>query len=81
MGNKKGLFGNVVAWTMACEEQGRKTLHSHFLLWIENWSNLLDGLGNIDSREDFAQILKGYTEAIMSTRMHESLPVEFICRH
>ena len=37
-----GLFGKTVAFTAATEEQGRKTLHGHFLVWIEGWNTLLD---------------------------------------
>jgi hypothetical protein len=43
----KGIFGDIVAWTCAIEEQGRNTLHAHFLLWIENWDEILEGLGDI----------------------------------
>ena len=37
-----GLFGRTVAFTAATEEQGRKTLHGHFLVWIEGWNKLLE---------------------------------------
>ncbi|KAF6761872.1 hypothetical protein DFP72DRAFT_778538, partial [Ephemerocybe angulata] len=33
-GPKKGLFGKPAAYYGTVEEQGRKTLHLHFLLWI-----------------------------------------------
>ena len=38
---KVGLFGKVEAWCLATEEQGRKTLHGHVLLFIENWNKIL----------------------------------------
>ena len=32
--NGKGLFGNVKAYSLSVEEQGRKTLHAYFLIWV-----------------------------------------------
>ena len=32
-----GLLGRVLAWCLATEEQARKTLHGHFLLFIKGW--------------------------------------------
>jgi hypothetical protein len=67
---KIGLFGDVEAWAMACEEQSRLTLHAHFLLWIKNWSSLLDGLGDVTKRDQFVEIIKEFTKKGISTRMH-----------
>ena len=39
--NGVGLFSKVLAWCLATEEQGRKNLHGHFLLFIENWKEVL----------------------------------------
>ena len=36
-----GLFGELEAWTLATEEQGRKSLHGHFLLFVRNWNKVL----------------------------------------
>ena len=32
---EKGIFGELLAWCLATEEQGRKTLHSHSLLFLK----------------------------------------------
>ena len=32
----KGIFGEVEAYCAAIEEQGRKTLHTHILIWLKN---------------------------------------------
>ena len=37
----EGLFGFTEAFTLATEEQGRKSLHGHFLIWIRFWNMLL----------------------------------------
>ena len=39
--NGAGLFAELEAWTLANEEQGRKSLHGHFLLFVKNWNKLL----------------------------------------
>ena len=39
-----GLFGELLAWTLATEEQGRKTLHGHMLLFVKGWKQVLETL-------------------------------------
>ena len=34
---KPGLFGEILTYTFAVEEQNRGELHAHFLLWIKNF--------------------------------------------
>ena len=36
-----GLFVEVLAWCLATEEQGQKSLHGHFLLFIKNWAAVM----------------------------------------
>ena len=36
-----GAFGDLEARFGAVEEQGRKTLHIHFQLWVKHWRKLL----------------------------------------
>lgn len=68
----KGLFGDLKSWCYAVEEQGRKTLHAHILIWVENWNDLLDGLGDVSRRDQYSTILKQYAAKIMSTKLHTS---------
>ena len=35
-----GIFGKAQAWSNACEEQSRFTLHGHMCVWIENFNKL-----------------------------------------
>jgi len=46
----EGLFGDVEACCPCTEEQGRKTLHAHILVWLKDWSKLLDALGSEHGR-------------------------------
>ena len=39
-----GAFGVLDTWSHSIEEQGRKTLHGHYILWVQEWSPLLLGL-------------------------------------
>jgi hypothetical protein len=48
-----GLFAIILAWCLATEEQGRKSLHGHFLLYVENWNRVMNMLQRMkdESRE------------------------------
>jgi hypothetical protein len=41
---KIGLFGKVIAFTSTIEEQGRRTLHVHFQIWIEKFIAMRNAL-------------------------------------
>jgi len=55
-GTEDGIMGELDAWGMAVEEQARKTLHSHWLLWSKRLANMRDEVfsGNKD-RQDKAR--------------------------
>jgi hypothetical protein len=40
--NGIGLFGEVLAWCLATEEQGRKSLHGHYLVYIKDWNQVMN---------------------------------------
>jgi hypothetical protein len=42
----KGLFSDIEACCPCTEEQGRKSLHSHILVWLKGWSELLEALAS-----------------------------------
>jgi hypothetical protein len=49
-----GLFAEVLAWCIATEEQGRKSLHGHILMFIKDWMRIMRRLQlrrEADSRE------------------------------
>ena len=60
--NGIGLFAKVNAWSIATEEQGRKNLHGHFLVFVEDWSDVLQIL----QRKDGDEFLS-YRQAIRKT--------------
>ena len=54
----KGIFGELEAWCLATEEQGRKTLHGHFLLFTKNWNEVSSELQNVKHGVSFSQAKK-----------------------
>lgn len=61
---------------MAVEEQGCKTLHAHFLLWIDGWKDLLQCLysqetSRGETRDVAASELVDYVDHIVSTKLHD----------
>ena len=44
----QGIFGKVLAWTEADEEQARLTLHAHLIIWIEHFNKMRDLLFHSD---------------------------------
>ena len=73
MQTKKGIFGKVLAWGDAAEEQGRKTLHSHMMLFIEHFDRLVTMLWSEDPETRKAEFDK-YETSI--TNIHyEEVPI------
>ena len=66
-----GIFGKLKAWFLAVEEQGRKTLHGHFLIWTEGWDLILKQA--YDSSEQTTDSIPGafmsrFVDANVSTK-------------
>jgi hypothetical protein len=66
-----GLFGTAKACFLATEEQSRKTLHAHFLIWLKHHSSLLkDLLSSNETARGKAQVtLKSLVENVLSTKL------------
>ena len=61
--NGMGLFAEIEAFALATEEQGRKTLHGHFLLFVKNWNQILAVL---QSRKECQNRMSLTTAAVQS---------------
>lgn len=74
---QEGLFGTPEAYFLATEEQSRKTLHAHFLLWLKHFPSLLKDLlsKNITVRSKATTGLKALVESVLSTRLIGPDPV------
>jgi hypothetical protein len=42
--DKNSIFGTLAAFGLAHEEQGRKTLHAHTIIYIDLWNEILKAL-------------------------------------
>ena len=67
----EGIFGDVVAWSIATEEQGRKTLHGHSLIWLKEWPELHERLISNDDaiRQSASQQVATYVDRIQTTHI------------
>ena len=66
-----GAFGVLDAWSHSIEEQGRKTLHGHYILWVREWFPLLLGLWSDNSliHDQSAKKLRKYIDTVLSTKL------------
>ena len=79
----KGLFGEPLAYFFAVEEQARKTLHVHILLWIKDLPYKISDL--LSTRRQTAKLcesyITSYVDKISSTDvLGEKIPwIQHIC--
>ena len=66
----KGIFGEVEAYCAAIEEQGRKTLHTHILIWLKKWSNIMDAISDPNRKQEVEDIFTQYANQITSTKLN-----------
>ena len=68
-----GIFGKLQAFSMAVEEQGRKTLHAHFILWVHEFNDLLETIQNPRRERDRDRaitLLQEYIDASLTTELY-----------
>ena len=67
----EGIFGKLDVYGLAVEEQGRKTLHAHILIYIRGWNNDLRALQSSNGmvRQQAAEKLAAEVDEIMSTSL------------
>jgi Helitron helicase-like domain at N-terminus len=66
-----GLFGNCLAMAAAKEEQGRKTVHVHFSIWIDGFTKLRSDLFLAERPEKrlAEKLIPQYSENISTTSL------------
>ncbi|KAL7549162.1 hypothetical protein ACHAWF_012431 [Thalassiosira exigua] len=67
---KGGVFRRVLVWAKTDEEQGRKTLHSHWQVWVEGFNECRDALYHEDLgvRAQARKALIEYIDKVISAR-------------
>ena len=70
---RKGLFGDCFACTFAVEEQGRKSLHVHILIWTEQLKVQFELLNssNARDRKNGAKLIAETFDSVASTKFFE----------
>ena len=77
-----GIFGTVVAFAPADEEQGRKTLHRHIQIWVKEIDQKLRKELFQDDKFEEKKLrtkFQNYIDKIMSTSFGPALIVPSYC--
>ena len=71
--SRNGIFGEVQAWSNACEEQSRFTLHGHMCVWIKNFNKRCELLFHEkeDIREKASRELTDYFKLVAQATFGE----------
>ena len=76
-----GVFGKLAAYGVAVEEQGRKTLHAHILIYILGWNQTLSHLhsDNEHLRNKAMQEVIKFVDSCISTELQPGCSNELLC--
>jgi len=82
MEGRLGVFGTPIAACEADEEQGRKTLHSHWLIWIKDFRFVRQMCYHSDEtvREAARSKLSEYVEKTMCASYGDRFEVSHVCQ-
>ena len=74
-----GIFGVLEAWARTDEEQGRKTLHSHWILWVKHFNAIRDALHSEDliQRKEARESFLKYVDKTICASYNN----EFVVKH
>jgi hypothetical protein len=75
---KPGLFGVPLAYFLATEEQARKTLHAHFLIWVSSYTQLIKDL--LSKRRDTRETATAKLRALIKNSLSTDLTSQAECR-
>ena len=76
----EGIFGDVDGCCHAVEEQSRKTLHAHFLIWLTGWTSVLDGLRNVLQRDTHIEQVKRHSGLMKCNTQHGNQKLNCACK-
>ena len=79
----EGIFSILEAWARTDEEQGRKTLHGHWLLWVRNINEIREALHSKDlaQREAARQSFLQYVDKVICAHYDSDFVVDHECQH
>ena len=81
-GSEGGIVGKLDAWGMAAEEQARKTLHAHLLLWSKKLSEMRDAIfdGDETKRKKARADFEAHIDTVMCASYRDE-GTEWIVKH
>ena len=73
-GSPDGILDEIEAYSRADEEQNRKTLHGHYLIWVKGFSDIRDALfdNDADKREAARAKFYEYINKIMCASYYKN---------
>ena len=74
---RDGIFGKLDAYGMAVEEQNRKTLHAHIVVYVSGWNKTLSDLHSDSdrTRKRAQKEVTSFVDSVMSTELcHDDHP-------
>ncbi|MGL5936717.1 MAG: hypothetical protein ACRCZI_13975, partial [Cetobacterium sp.] len=79
--SKQGIFGIMEAFGLATEEQGRKTLHAHILVFVKGWNRILRDLQSNTPRvkKRAGREVIQFTDSVLSTALTPGSPEKLSC--
>lgn len=80
--SRQGVFGKPIAACESDEEQGRKTLHSHWLVWIENFNDVryMCYHPDEDVRQKARSMLRDYVQKTMCASFGSGYEISHVCK-
>ena len=78
---KVGVFGELDAYAAAVEEQGRKTLHAHIIVYIDGWNGVLHMLQSEQkrTRKDGEKLVVQFMDNALSTALDYTQEDTLLC--
>jgi len=80
--SRQGVFGVPTAACETDEEQGRKTLHSHWLVWIEHFNFVRSMCYHDDEqvRQEARSMLSNYVKEVMCASFGDKYKISHSCQ-
>ena len=78
---QQGIFSKFAAYGLAVEEQGRKTLHAHIIIYILGWNELLARLNSTHDlvRKRAIKEIVEFVDSSLSTELNPGSTNDLLC--
>ena len=78
---KTGVFGSLEGYAAAIEEQGRKTLHAHVIVYVKGWNETLHNLQSNQKRKrkEAEREVTDFIDSVLSTSLGQPAGSGTLC--